>query len=88
MLDEVCDWRVNAYESPHRTCRSTSDPHPISAQVNFLVRQTPVPNEDKEEHRNLFRTRMFTFGGTQGGPLYFKLRSYLNLHELSRVDAH
>lgn len=91
IFDEVCDWRVKTcshMEIFNRTCCSTSDPHHNLAQVNFLVSQTQVPSADKEDSRNLFRTRIFTFGGTSGRSLYLKLRSYPNLHELSWEDAH
>lgn len=89
------DWRVKAcshmeiLKNVHTELVISPQIHtPSQPKVNFLVKQTWAANGDKEEHRNWFRTRMFRFGGTLGGPLYFTLRSYNNLHELSRVDAH
>lgn len=60
----------NAEEHPKKAYCSTSDLPSILVQVNFLVRQIQVPTGYKEEHRNLFRTRMFTFGGTLRGILF------------------
>jgi len=57
---------------------------PSSAQVNFLVRQTQFPVEIRKNTGSWSEQEC---SGTQGMPLYLKLRSYLNLHELSRVDA-